>query len=86
MVLSSKYTKHARDNKQAMGQQTWTTWFNHDTWDNNTTLSAVVTRSKIVMMGATWCNTVRCSMMMRCNTMIGEGFALENQLKQYVFN
>ena len=43
-------------------------------------------RSNIVMMGAAWCNTVRCSMMTRCNTMIGEGVTLENQLKQDVFN
>lgn len=28
-------------------------------------------KCNIVMMGATWCNIVRCSMMMRCNTMIG---------------
>jgi len=53
MVLSNKYTKHERDNKQAMGQKTWTTWFNHDTWDNNTTVSAEVMSSNIVMMGAT---------------------------------
>ena len=43
-------------------------------------------RSCIVMMGATWCKTVRCSVMTRCNTMIGEGVILENQLKQHVLN
>ena len=47
---------------------------------------SIVMRSSIVMMGAAWCSTARCSMMTRCNTMIGEGVTLENQLKEHVFN
>ena len=45
-----------------------------------------MTRCSIVMMGAAWCNTMRCNMMTKCNTIIGEGVTLENQLKQRVFN
>lgn len=47
---------------------------------------SIVMRSNIVMMGAAQCSTVRCNMMTRCSTMIGDGVTLENQLKQHVFN
>ena len=79
-----------RNAKENMGQQAWTTWiavasmvlqahetccmttwFNNGTWNN----SATIMRSNSVMTGAAWCN------MVRCNTMIGEGVTLENQLK-----
>ena len=47
---------------------------------------SIVMRSSLVMMGAAWCSTMRCSMMTRWSTMIGEGVTLENQLKQHAFN
>ncbi len=46
----------------------------------------MVMRFSVVMMGAAWCNTVRCNMMTSCNTMIGDRVTLKNQLKQHVFN
>lgn len=41
----------------------------------------MITRSNIVMMGATLCSIVRCNIMTRYNTMIGDGATWENQLK-----
>jgi len=54
-----------------MGQQ-WQHKVQHDDVYN------MVMRSNNVVMGATWCNTVRCNMMTRCNTMIGEEVTSEN--------
>ena len=64
----------ARTQSNNGAASTWvTTWcscgtryINAKHWDNNSM------RSSIVMMGATWCNTVRCIMMTRCSIMIGD--------------